>query len=134
MKKLKDLLLVDRKIPLAGMVTGVLIGYALTCIFFIATALFLRFTDMQETAVPIIVTISCIISVIVAGMDTARSAENNGWLWGICAGGLYAVILMLIGAWAIQGYAIDLRSLTLIAFCLAGGGIGGILGINLKKK
>ncbi len=124
----------DKKIPLLALLTGILIAYAITCIFFICCALLLRYTSLTEQSVPMYVSIACVISVAVAGFDAAKAAEKNGWLWGLIAGAIYALILMLIGAFAIKGYTFDTRSLTLIALCVAGGGLGGIVGINVKKK
>jgi len=89
---------------------------------------------MSENSVSLYVTIACAISVAVSGFDVAKSAVKNGWLWGLVAGAIYAIILICIGAWAIEGHAVDLRSLTLIALCVAGGGLGGIVGINATKK
>ena len=124
----------EKKIPLLALLTGTLVAYAITCIFFILCALLLRFTPMTEDTVPLIVTISCVVSVAFSGFDAAKAAESQGWLWGLIAGAIYAVILLCIGAWAIQGYRVDLRGVTLIALCVAGGGLGGIFGINFKKK
>ena len=124
----------ENKIPLMALLTGTLVAYAITCIFFIICALLLRYTPMTEENVPLIVTVSCVASVAFSGFDAARAAGNRGWLWGLVAGAIYALILMCIGAWAIQGYTIDLRGATIIALCLAGGGLGGIFGVNFKKK
>jgi putative membrane protein (TIGR04086 family) len=86
---------------------------------------------------PLVVTVTCLIAVIVAGFDAAKGAESRGWLWGITAGFVYAVILAVIGVWLNKGFVVDSRTVTLGILSLAGGGFGGVFGINvniLKKR
>lgn len=116
-----------------SVVSGVLIGYAITCIGFIGCALALTYTSLAESSVSLIVMITSVISVMVAGFDASRGAEKNGWLWGVVAGLIYAIILLFL-LFLVQGaFAFDLKKFTLLALSVAGGGMGGIIGINFKK-
>jgi len=119
---------------MVSILLGVLIAYAITCIFFIGCALALTYTAMPEDAVPTVMLIGVAFSVAVAGFDAARGAEKNGWLWGMTAGLIYAVILVCIETWVANGLSIDSRTITSLALAIAGGGFGGVLGINFKKK
>jgi len=118
-------------LALAG---GVLIAYALTCIVLIAAALLLTYTELPESAVPMIVTAACILSTIVAGFDAAHVSSRRGWLWGLAAGGLYALILICILTCVSGGLSLDTRKITLIALSLAGGVLGGAVGIYRQKR
>jgi len=82
---------------------------------------------------PIIVTITCLAAVIISGYDAAKGAPSKGWLWGMAAGAVYAVVLVAIGTWVSRGFTMDTRTLTLIVLSVAGGGLGGVLGINLRR-
>ncbi len=112
---------------------GVGIAYAITCIVFIAYALLLTYSNISEKYIPVVVIVTCIISVMVAGFDAAKSAESKGWLWGIIAGLIYVSILILIGLWVKKDIAFEAKAVTLLIISLAGGGLGGMFGINLKK-
>jgi len=118
---------------IVGLVMGVVIAYAITAISFIATATLITYTGLQESAVPVIVMITCVMSVLVAGFDAARKSSKNGWVWGILAGGIYAVILILIIVWVSGGFVMEMRKVMLLLLSLVGGGIGGAIGINFKK-
>ncbi|MDR0958545.1 MAG: TIGR04086 family membrane protein [Clostridiales bacterium] len=124
----------DTKGRFLSVVTGVLIGYAISCAAFIACALALTYTDMSESSVPVIVTITSILSAAVAGFDASRGAETKGWLWGMAGGLLYSIILVCIGIWATENFALDMRTVALFVLCVAGGGLGGVIGINFHKK
>jgi len=122
-----------RKQQIIGLVAAVVIAYAITAIAFIGTALGITYTNMQESAVPIIVMITCVVAVIVAGFDASRRAEKNGWVWGMIAGGVYALILIGIIVWVSGGFVMDFRKVILTLLSVVGGGIGGAIGINFKK-
>ena len=124
----------DRKKQAVQILSGVLVGYGISCIGFIACALALRYTALSESSIPTLVTLICFISAVVAGFDSAKGAEGKGWLRGIIAGAVYAVILLIIGLWLTTGFKLDTRSVTLVLLSVASGGLGGIIGINFKKK
>ena len=113
---------------------GVLIAYAITAIFFIGCALALTYTALSEDAVPTVMLVGVAVSVVVAGFDAAKGAEKNGWLWGMAAGLTYAIILICIETWVANSLSVDSRTITSVALAIAGGGFGGVIGINLRKK
>ena len=121
------------KEQILGLITGVIIAYAITAIAFIATAIGITYTSLQESTVPIIVMITCVVAVITAGFDASRRAEKNGWIWGMAAGILYAAILICIIVWISGGFVLDSRKVMLTLLSIVGGGIGGAIGINFKK-
>jgi len=116
-----------------ALATGVLAAYALTVIALITTAVLLTYTGLPESAVPILVTIACVLSVGVAGFDAGRASTEKGWLWGLAAGGIYAVLLLCVLVWAAGSFTPDVRKITLLLLSVAGGGVGGMVGINFKK-
>ena len=122
-----------RRRQVLGLVMGVVIAYAITAIAFIATAIGITYTSLQESTVPVIVMATCVVAVIVAGFDASRKAEKNGWMWGMAAGGLYALILICIIIWMSGGFVMDGRKVILTLLSVVGGGIGGAIGINFKK-
>lgn len=119
---------------LKHLLTGVLIGYAITIIGFITYAILLTYTSLSENNIGLVVTVISVLSVLLAGFDAARAQTRRGWLWGLGAGLTYG--LLLIGVMNSLATAdIDLaRASSLLALCLAGGGLGGVVGINFKKK
>ena len=117
-----------------ALVIGVLMGYAITCIMFLGYSMLITYTGMTERNLPMVVAITTLLSVMVAGFDAAKGAESRGWLWGMAAGLAYILILTALMMGVLQRFAVDTRTVTSIVLALAGGGMGGILGINLKKR
>ena len=130
---MKKISLSIKKEQAVSLILGVLIAYAITAIAFIATAMLITYTNLSEGSLPVIVMLSCLVSVLVAGFDASRKAPSRGWAWGMAAGLLYAKIFIIIII-AVSGvFAFDSRKLLILALSLVGGGIGGAVGINFKK-
>ncbi len=116
------------------LVMGVLVGYAITVIIFLGYSMLITYTEMSEKNLPVVVAVTTLLSVIVAGFDAARGAEHKGWLWGMGAGLVYVLVMALIMTVVLRGFTMDSRTLTVAILSIAGGGLGGVLGINMKGK
>ncbi|MCL2399089.1 MAG: TIGR04086 family membrane protein [Defluviitaleaceae bacterium] len=117
-----------------ALMVGVVMGYAITCIVFLGYSMLITYTSMTERNLPMVVAVTTLLSVMVAGFDAAKGAENRGWLWGMGAGLVYIIILTLLMMSVLQRFAVDTRTITSIILALAGGGMGGILGINMRRS
>lgn len=121
------------KTQLKHMAVGVIMAYAITGIAFLAYAMLITYTNMSERNMPAVVAITTLLSVMVAGFDAAKGAPRRGWLWGMGAGAIYVLIMAIIMVGLLPDFAADSRTLTTILIGVAGGGLGGILGINLRR-
>ncbi|NLK96621.1 TIGR04086 family membrane protein [Defluviitalea saccharophila] len=110
-----------------------IIAYMITAIFFIGSALLLTYTSLPESSIPAIAIVTTIISVLVAGFDTAKGAPSKGWLWGLAAGLVYAVILIAVSSTVGKELMMTRSTATLLIMAGAGGTLGGMIGINVKK-
>jgi len=124
----------ENKSQLKQLVIGVLMGYAITCIVFLAYAMLITYTQMSERNLPTVVAITTLLSVMVAGFDAAKGAPSRGWMWGMTAGLIYVTVLAIIMVVMLPGFFVDGRTITIIVLSIAGGGLGGILGINVRTK
>jgi len=116
------------------MLSGLGIALAVTCIVFIAYALLVTYSSVTEKYTVLVVVATAVVSVVVAGFDTAKAAADKGWMWGMCSGFLYALVILIVGAFVGKGLAFNLSMVTTLVISLAGGGLGGIFGINAKGR
>ncbi|GFI62280.1 hypothetical protein IMSAG049_01456 [Clostridiales bacterium] len=110
---------------------GTGIGLGITCIVFVACALILTYTDVDESHIGIVSTICTAVSALASGFIWARAARKKGLLIGALAGLVYGIIILIISLIA-GGGPLAMGSLTCLVIAAAGGGIGGILGVNTK--
>ena len=115
------------------MLKGIVMAYAVTCIIFITYGIVLTYTDVTEEKLPLIALCCTVISAGIAGFDWARCAKARGILWGILAGLAYGVILFVLDGIAGSGFSVVGSKGLMVLLAAAGGGVGGILGINMKK-
>ena len=115
------------------MLKGIVMAYAVTCIIFITYGIVLTYTDITEEKLPLIALCCTVISAGIAGFDWARCAKARGILWGILAGLAYGLILFVLDGIAGSGFSVVGSKGLTILLAAAGGGVGGILGINMKK-
>ena len=115
------------------MIKGMMIAYAVTCIIFITYGILLTYTDITEEKIPLTALCCTVISAGIAGFDWARCAKARGILWGIFAGLVYGVILFVLDGIAGSRFNVVGSKGLMMLLAAAGGGVGGILGINMKK-
>lgn len=119
--------------PFLCMLKGIVMAYAVTCIIFITYGIVLTYTDITEEKLPLIALCCTVVSAGIAGFDWARCAKARGILWGILAGLTYGAILFVLDGIAGSGFSVVGSKGLMILLAAAGGGVGGILGINMKK-
>ncbi len=117
-----------------NLMVGVLLGYAITIISFLGYAMLLTYTDTSDLNINTITTIITVFSVLVAGFDTAKNSKNKGLLWGLLSGFTYSLILLIVGNVFVENFVLDIQSIFLIFLSILAGAIGGVFGINLKRK
>jgi len=123
----------ENKSQIKQLAIGVLMGYAVTCIVFLAYAMMITYTQLSERNLPTVIAITTLLSVMMAGFDAAKGAPSRGWMWGMIAGLIYAAFLAIIMIVLVPGFFADGRTVTVVVLSIAGGGLGGILGINIRK-
>ncbi len=115
----------------ASALKGIGLGLGITCIVFVICALVLTYTDVSDAHIGIVSTVCTAVSALCAGYIWARGRGKNGLLTGILAGIVYCAVLLAVSA-AAGGGPLSIGTLTCLAVSAAGGGIGGILGVNTK--
>jgi len=110
---------------------GLSFCFIFTLVLFFFFSLVLRFTNVSDSIIPGIVLLISIISILCGSAICTKNAENQGWFWGSCIGGSYAIILYIISSLTLTGFSFPLTTIYLILGYIAIGAIGGIVGINM---
>ena len=120
------------KSNLLCMVKGLAVAFAITCIIFIGFGILLTYTEISEESLPMVSLVCTALSAGAAGFDWAACMQKRGLLWGMAAGGAYVVLLYMIISLAAERFSLELSLVMTFAVALAGGAVGGILGVNRK--
>ena len=110
---------------------GVVLGYCISLVAFIASSIIFRFTETPLAILPYFTYLTSLASIIVGGLYTSRQVGRQGWLNGGICGVIYLFGLMLLsfilGVEVVIGF--DLVTRFFLAF--VAGAVGGILGVNM---
>ena len=115
---------------LFALLKGQGIAMAFTCIVFALCAVLVTYTDTGMEYIGVISTLCTAVSALIAGYCVSRAYGRRGLAVGMGAGLLYGLIIVLIGLFA--GGMLSVGTLSCITAAVAGGGIGGILGVNFR--
>lgn len=117
-------------VPLAK---GVIGAYIITFSVFIIYGVLLTYTAMTEKNIQLIVMLTTVISTFVAGLICSFNMKNKGLLYGSLSGLLYAVIMIMISFCVLPKVTIGSKAIITAILAVSAGGIGGIIGVNIKK-
>ena len=114
------------------LVRGMAVAFAITCIIFIGFGILLTYTELSEESLPVVSLVCTAISAAAAGYDWAACMQKKGILWGAAAGAVYTVLLYLITGLVSDSFVLELSGIMTLVVAVAGGAVGGILGVNRK--
>lgn len=134
MKKYNDKISSDSTSGILTLFKCVGFSYLMTLVIFLLLALILCFTEFPETMIGSSVVVSTIISIMFGGTCVARRARTMGWMNGAAAGLIYMLILYLLSSLTGKGFGVNDYLISMMLIGMAAGAIGGIVGINLKKR
>lgn len=97
MTKHKAKVEVDMPQAVLTMVKANIMAYVVTAIFILFSSIILTYTNASPKFEVWIVTLGVIASAFLAGFDTAKVDNKNGYKWGAIGGSLYFVIFLVLG-------------------------------------
>ena len=110
------------------------ISYIITFILLAVFAFIITYTDFPASAVSVTTIIIILASILTASIYNGKKAQEKGWLTGLISGSMYMIILYIIGSIVFRDFTINSNAILLIICGIFAGVLGGIIGINNKKK
>ena len=114
-------------------IKGYLYSICISIILLFIYAVVLVNTGVKETTISTVITIITSISILIGSSFSCMRIKKNGIVNGLCIGGIYILTLYLLSSITITGFTVNLKSLIVILGGVIFGGIGGIIGVNVKR-
>ncbi len=112
---------------------GAAVGVVTCLVSLLVMAALLLTQDTPQNFVSPLALVALVVGCFVGGVTAARIAGKNGWLMGLSCGGVLFLLLLLASGFApFQNTAT--HPLLKLAVMLLSAAVGGIVGINLKRK
>ena len=103
----------------------------LLILLFIFSAI-LTYTNIEESIIPITTIVINAVSILIGSSIATIHLKKNGIINGLAIGFIYMLLVYFISAILNNSFQLELQSILLIIFGIFAGGIGGIIGVNIK--
>lgn len=113
---------------------SIIISYAFTFIVFAVFAAVITYTSFPETFTDTVVVITTVLAIIISGMAVSAGARSRGWLNGGIGGFVYMLLLLVLGVIFSDGAVFDMKDVFALLLGFVLGAVGGIIGINMKRR
>ncbi|SHJ87703.1 TIGR04086 family membrane protein [Tepidibacter formicigenes] len=108
-------------------------SYFVTIVLILIYNLFLTYTPLKSSTIPIVTSLIITLGAACAGFYMAYKNSSKGFLYGILSGALYIFFIIIIYFLAQDNFKFEGNIIYKILLDIIAGGIGGIIGVNMKK-
>ena len=116
------------------MLKSLSVAFLLTFLALCLLAFLITWGPVTEKAAAPCILLTSVVSMFVAGFMAAARILRRGMVVGMLAGVLYVVVAYILGVVICGSFSPNGAFLKMAALGIALGGLGGILGINAKRK
>jgi len=120
------------KMPRLTYFRSIGLSLIVTVFLMLIIAAIVTFTSVSESIMPLLTSIIMILSIAFSGLLAARKFEKHGLMHGLITGAIYILFILFLSWVLISGFSLDKYTIIKAVFGIVSGGIGGMIGVNLK--
>lgn len=124
---------IDEQGNVKKIIKGTVISLLITLILLMVFSILLTYTKMKESVIPTVTIIITGVSIMIGGSLTTANISKNGMMTGGSVGLIYMLILYLVSSIITGDFSLNIYSIVMIIASALAGGIGGIIGVNIKQ-
>lgn len=117
-----------------NLLIGTLTSIIITLVTLFIYALVLTKTNVSETTIYPVILIIIAISIFIGAIISCTKLKKFGMLNGGLIALMYISIVYTLSSVMYTGFNLNLKSTIIIVISIIIGSIGGVIGINVKKK
>lgn len=114
-------------------IKGSIFSAIITLVLLFIYSCILTFTNVSDSTIPVIVIILTIISILMGSSLATNRIKSKGLINGSLVGGIYLCTIYIVSSFLNTGFNFNLYSIIMLATGILAGGIGGIMGVNMKR-
>lgn len=105
-----------------------------TALALLVLTVFMAYGKVSYEVARACASVATFVSVFFAGFMTAARRKSSGLLSGLIAGIIYVLLMLFLGFLIIGNFAVSGDTVKMFLLSVAGSMLGGIFGVNLKKR
>ncbi|OPJ56765.1 TIGR04086 family membrane protein [Alkalithermobacter paradoxus] len=107
-------------------------AYLVTMGLMLIYNLFLTYTNLQSSTIPLATSIITTVASAFAGIYMSYKNSSKGLLYGLLAGMFYVISIIMLYYLIDDNFSIQSINVYKTILNIISGGIGGIIGVNIK--
>ncbi len=111
---------------------GGVISFVCLVLFLLVFSAILTYTNVNEGLIPVVTIVINAVSILIGSSIATIHIKKNGILNGLIIGFIYMFLIYIISGTLNNNFSLQLQSILLVIFGVIAGGIGGIIGVNIK--
>ncbi len=123
----------DNRLNFKGILKGIVFSLIATIVLVVLLAVVSYFTDIPDNIISALLFVVSVVSVLIGGLLVAKSSSQRGLLHGALLGIGYFIIILSASFIMKKQFDVSMHMITMFLADIAGGMLGGILGINSKN-
>ncbi len=120
------------KINFRGIGKGIIFSIILAVILVVLIATVTYFADISDKIISILLFSTSVLSTLIGAFLVTKSIQQNGLIHGMLVGLGYFILILIASVVVKNGFNFNTNLITMFFANIAGGMLGGILGINSK--
>lgn len=126
---------IDIPLALITIIKANIMAYVVTSIFVLLASIIITYTDVTPKFEGFITVIGILFSAFLAGFDTAKIENKNGYRWGAVGGAFYFVIFLGMATIIDKLNQVEPGMMLLIALLvLLTSSIAGMISVNIESQ
>ena len=113
---------------------GTLVSLVVSLLMLLLASLVLHFTAVPEKTSPYLVFLITVTAILSGSYMTGKQTYYRGWLHGGLVGLLYVLLLMLLGRFFLEEFALGLNLFSKLFLGFIFGAAGGMWGVNSSGR
>ncbi|MFV0344423.1 MAG: TIGR04086 family membrane protein [Anaerocolumna sp.] len=119
---------IHRNSKVMTILKDLLFSYIITGLLLMLVAFLMLKLDISNKVLSGAIVAIYVISTFVGGFLLGKSAEHKRFLWGLCLGGLYFIVMLLLSIIIHSFVGMEMSGLVKgLLMCLMGGMLGGMI-------
>lgn len=104
----------------------------ITVILMLIIAAIITYTSVSDSIMPLLTSVIMVISIAYSGLLSATKVRKRGLMHGLITGAIY-IMLVLFLSWVLaRDFSINKFTIIKAIIGVISGGVGGMIGVNLK--
>lgn len=120
------------KMPRLTYLRSIGVSLIITVLVMLIIAAIVTFTSVSESVMPLLTSIIMILSIAFSGLLAASKFKKRGLMHGLITGAIYIFFILFLSWVLVKDFSMDKYVIIKGAFGVISGGIGGMIGVNLK--